>query len=162
MPIIHNKARDNFSIVSNGMPMHLKSSWAKRRNIKYFTPEEALQIHPWNLECWKIKPGGMGVRISGVYFLFRGEEIVYVGMSRSIYPRVKRHMGDKVFDYFTFIPILGNPSRVEDFFIRELRPIYNSGAWCDTNEKVGGIIKKMLLQNGLTRAELVDGKVVLT
>lgn len=62
---------------------------------------------------------------SGIYFLCRGSKIVYVGQSVNVMGRVSSHK-DKDFDsVFRFPVTRSNLSRVEEAFIRVLRPRYN-------------------------------------
>lgn len=67
-------------------------------------------------------------RITGIYFLWRGDELVYVGQSRNLTERVLGHiqMGSKVFDGVSYIehPLKGL-TRFERFLIERLLPKYN-------------------------------------
>ena len=63
---------------------------------------------------------------SGVYFLFKGTRIVYVGQSRHIDSRIRQHFGNKDFDS---IQAMAVPEElldsVEVYWIQRLRPILN-------------------------------------
>jgi hypothetical protein len=63
---------------------------------------------------------------SGVYFLCKGEDVVYVGQAQEIMARVGAHVSFKEFDrvYYTPVP-KSDLSDVETAFIHALRPRYN-------------------------------------
>lgn len=67
-----------------------------------------------------------GLRQSGVYALFDGDELVYIGQSRSVGWRIVQHMGDKQFDAAAFIKL---PSEqllaVEAMLIKAWKPRLN-------------------------------------
>ena len=76
--------------------------------------------------------------ISGVYFLCKGGEVVYVGMSTNLYGRVNSHSRDlqqcvdpmsiavKDFDSALFLPVpRSDLSDVEERMIRILKPRFN-------------------------------------
>lgn len=64
--------------------------------------------------------------VSGVYFLLRGERVVYVGQSSRIFGRVLTHMGTKNFDGFAYIPCeLNQMDVLESLYIHLLRPELN-------------------------------------
>jgi excinuclease UvrABC nuclease subunit len=67
--------------------------------------------------------------VSGVYFLLRGEKIVYVGESNNCDYRIATHIheGVKKFDGFYIFPIRGiyDRKRNEKFLIKKLNPEYN-------------------------------------
>ena len=66
---------------------------------------------------------------TGVYLLYKGEDIVYVGISKNVRQRVKQHMSnDRLdFDKFLFIPC---PKEIAPYLehacISAIRPMYNS------------------------------------
>ena len=77
--------------------------------------------------------------ISGVYFLCKGGEVVYVGMSTNLYGRINTHSRDleqcvdplsitvKDFDSALFLPVPHSElSDVEGRMIRLLKPRYNT------------------------------------
>jgi len=67
-------------------------------------------------------------KVTGVYFLFEGDDIVYIGQSRDIHQRITNHYATKVFDSWNYIKI--KPSELdirEAEYIIEYRPIYNKG-----------------------------------
>ena len=140
MPIIHNKVTENYSVIKQ---------------------EDYFSVDVFSLPRF-IPYQSIGGSRSGVYFLFNKDKIVYVGMSSRIYERVKKHIKDKYFDCYCFISVFGKCSMVEDFYIRKYKPIYNSGSWCDKKLKIGGIVKKYLLENGYTKAEIINGDIILT
>ena len=66
---------------------------------------------------------------SGVYFLYQGDEIVYVGQAMSVYSRVGVHKktGEITFDSFSFISLdIEEADAVESRYILELQPKHNS------------------------------------
>lgn len=63
---------------------------------------------------------------AGVYFLFRGDEIIYVGQSLNVHKRVERHRAALAFDSYTFIPCWENELEiVEAAYIDWLLPPLN-------------------------------------
>ncbi len=95
------------------------------------------------LACQKCNPPK-----SGVYLLVAGDEIVYVGSSSDIEPRIFGHrtdrrsvnvMGRKAFDRALWLAL---PAAVldayEGAFIRSLRPRYNRNAprWCGNDNEI--------------------------
>lgn len=66
--------------------------------------------------------------VSGVYFLYKDNVIVYVGESGCIFGRIKQHMDDKDFDRFTYkiIDTVEMRKVEERKFIRKHRPKYNT------------------------------------
>lgn len=77
---------------------------------------------------------GNPLDLAGVYFLFRGKRIVYVGQSRDIVGRVHAHKRSKArglekdFDGVMYVKISGEHQRLcaERIFIRVLKPEYNN------------------------------------
>ncbi len=96
----------------------------------------------------KVYPKG---RITGVYFLFRGKEIVYVGATINIIPRISEHCNgsrDKVkkeFDSFSYIECSGkNLVELEEYYIEKYSPIYNKKVCtCEYHRRLAKISKKM-------------------
>ena len=64
--------------------------------------------------------------ISGVYFLFNNDRIVYVGQSTNIHARVQNHR-DKAFDSYTYLTVRDYSERnyVESYYIDLFKPEYN-------------------------------------
>jgi len=76
--------------------------------------------------------------IPGVYFLYKGDEIVYIGQSMSIHTRVCQHASQKYsrnnksrdimdWDTYSYIRIDDNTQRliVETEFLQKYNPKYN-------------------------------------
>lgn len=90
--------------------------------------------------------------VTGIYFLFDGDEIVYVGQSVDIMTRVGAHLRDKVFDSFNYIECdLCDLNNLEATYILELKPKYNQALpqndfWLSSN-----ILKRQL---GISKKEL--------
>jgi hypothetical protein len=68
-------------------------------------------------------------KLCGVYFLFSGDEIVYIGQSRNVPARVQHHMGsDKEFDRYSHIVLPADSlNEWESFYIHLFQPRYNKG-----------------------------------
>jgi hypothetical protein len=66
-------------------------------------------------------------KASGVYFLIRDREVVYVGQSRDVLHRVARHRRDgKAFDAFSYIECdLKDMDRLEVLYIKAFVPPEN-------------------------------------
>lgn len=65
--------------------------------------------------------------VTGIYFLFDGDEIVYVGQSVDIMTRIGAHLRDKIFDSFNYIECgLRDLNNLEATYILELKPKYNT------------------------------------
>lgn len=66
--------------------------------------------------------------ICAVYFLFSGDELVYIGQSQDVYARARHHYTrrDKEFDTWAFIEVrLPNLLSAERSLIQRYRPKYN-------------------------------------
>jgi hypothetical protein len=63
----------------------------------------------------------------GVYFLFDGDEIVYVGQSTDVHSRVASHrLSWKQFDSYTYIPCrIDQLTELEGYYIKILQPQLN-------------------------------------
>jgi len=72
----------------------------------------------------------------GVYFLKKGDEIVYVGQSIAVFSRVQQHKSRKDFDSVTVLPCAPDQlNNLEGFFIRLLKPKLNGH---DERAKING------------------------
>lgn len=71
-----------------------------------------------------------------IYFLLDGEQIVYVGQTRSsVRSRIRQHKKDKVFDRVSIIPLEERNHRpsvieVESAYIAKFSPKYNKSLSC--------------------------------
>jgi len=68
--------------------------------------------------------------ISGVYFLFSGEELMYIGQSKNVHARVASHIGRADFSFDRYSYIHTPPSALdewESFYIHALQPPKNKG-----------------------------------
>lgn len=75
----------------------------------------------------------MQVLTEGVYFLFDGDELVYIGTTDNLYRRIGEHVaqGKKMFDRFEFYPTTDR-MRLEGFLIETLGPTrYNVSGGAD-------------------------------
>lgn len=75
-----------------------------------------------------------------IYFLLRGDKIVYVGKSVDLVRRVATHQADKVFDRVFYLPFWDNIENCklieyENAFIRMLRPKLNGMPMCTRSDE---------------------------
>jgi hypothetical protein len=64
-------------------------------------------------------------KVSGVYFLLDGDEVVYVGQAVNVYSRICQHAGKK-FDRYAYVPCpVEILDRLESLYIHCLRPRLN-------------------------------------
>lgn len=66
--------------------------------------------------------------LAGLYFLFDGEELVYVGQSNNAYRRISEHRKyGRVFQRFAFlaVPDPAERDRLEAAYIQKFSPKYN-------------------------------------
>ena len=77
------------------------------------------------LDIWRCKM--LKVVHSGVYFLYDGEELVYIGQSDNIYRRIGQHIyeAEKKFDSFCFYPAGEERIILESYLINKFHPKYN-------------------------------------
>lgn len=94
------------------------------------------------------KESKKNIRKRGVYFLIKGDDIVYVGKSIDIHDRIKTHIKDKdkPFDYYSYI-VLNNYEEkelyiLESKYILKYRPLYNKKYPKVNKEKTTSINKK--------------------
>jgi len=77
-------------------------------------------------------------KVSAIYFLFKGNEIVYIGQTNNLFSRIKSHKKGKRskcqpikrFDTFGYITIsyrfgCDNINNAEAYYIRKHKPLYN-------------------------------------
>ena len=80
----------------------------------------------------------MDVVTEGVYFLYDGDELVFIGTSNNLFWRIGEHVkeGAKKFDRFELYPTKDR-LRLEGFLIRMFHPKYNvsDGAYWDKRKK---------------------------
>jgi len=67
------------------------------------------------------------VPVIGVYLLFSGDELMYVGQSESILVRISHHIKDKQFDNYSFIKCetRGEAVSLERKLIKQFKPTIN-------------------------------------
>jgi hypothetical protein len=98
---------------------------AFRRDVD-FARAELVELVKRHLEASVIDITKDSMLSCGVYFLRRGQEIVYVGQSVAVHSRVSQHRKDKHFDNVLFLPCEREElNNLEGFFIRLLRPQLN-------------------------------------
>ena len=62
----------------------------------------------------------------GIYFLFKDDELVYIGQSTCVYQRIETHRGDKDFDRACYFPCPeGELTDIETVLIQGFAPRYN-------------------------------------
>ena len=62
----------------------------------------------------------------GIYFLYKGNEVVYVGQSVNIENRIQEHRGSKDFDSYNYVLCdRGELNEKEAYYILKHRPSYN-------------------------------------
>lgn len=50
----------------------------------------------------------------GVYFLFNGGELMYIGKSVSVFSRISQHIGEFDYDEVWFMPVRGNATTLKE------------------------------------------------
>lgn len=63
---------------------------------------------------------------SGIYFLIKGDAVVYVGQSKNVHRRISDHLANKAFDRINVIECpTEDLTKLEMEYIRKLKPILN-------------------------------------
>jgi excinuclease UvrABC nuclease subunit len=62
---------------------------------------------------------------SGLYFLFKNSNLVYIGASHNIFTRVQSHDYSKEWDYAELYLTNENPFLIEYDYIKKYQPKYN-------------------------------------
>jgi hypothetical protein len=97
------------------------TEWMERRRAEIFLSTEELRSRK---AAWPaIEP-----QESGIYFLWRGDELLYIGLSGNIIHRLEEHKrGGMPFDAFSYVlvPDLIMPT-VERRYIKSLAPPLNT------------------------------------
>ena len=96
----------------------------------------------------------------GVYFLYKGDEIVYVGQSICVWRRINTHIqeGFKDFDSYSVLPCDEDKlQETEMFYIFALQPKYNKmiEGFCNRNtfiKKIKGMFNAPLKRRDINRA----------
>ena len=79
-----------------------------------------------------------------LYFLYDGEELVYIGQSREVLGRIATHirLGEKVFDSFAIVHVPdAELLDIERENIREYRPKYNSLSNLDNDQQLRYVLR---------------------
>lgn len=64
--------------------------------------------------------------LSGVYFLWLNDEMVYIGQSQNGTSRILEHKKDKSYNYYTWMPVsVYYLTAVEGMYINKYKPLYN-------------------------------------
>ena len=93
---------------------------------------------------------GMGYNVSGIYRLYKNDEIVYIGKSVDIKVRMITHRKEKDVDYFDFT-ILNNESDkniYELYYIDKYKPLYNKD--CMENDTSTIELKDLTFSNKIS------------
>ena len=65
----------------------------------------------------------------GIYFLYKEDELVYIGMTTNFSSRLNSHIADdtKEFDSYRFLDVNDNVNlnNIEEKYIRKYKPLYN-------------------------------------
>lgn len=101
----------------------IPDDWYQKRLPELFLPIEKLREIR---QSWE----GKGPAEEGVYFLWLGEDLQYVGKSVNIDDRLFQHWQSKAFDHFCFVSV---PrlylAELETKYIRALKPPLNQRHW---------------------------------
>jgi hypothetical protein len=101
--------------------------------------------------------------VSGIYFLIRGDAIVYVGQSVDIISRLAAHNADpsKDFNRFAYVPCQRQDlNAVEEFFIKLFQPEHNRRGIA-VNTAVPAVLKKSIQNRVAAAAANVPASLVL-
>lgn len=107
------------NMVRAGLPDPRKlSTWLGR------IPDDAKTVA--DLKCELLAASHPRSILSGVYFLFAGGELVYVGQSVNVFVRLAAHMREKDFDRWSYV-LCGRDEldTLETRFIKAFRPPLN-------------------------------------
>lgn len=89
--------------------------------------------------------------LRGIYFLYNGTTLVYIGQAINLHQRINEHIRTKTkeFDSYRFIEINGNIDldRLEEEFIKKYRPIHNVRFNSNRKQSKRKIDKKEIFQN---------------
>lgn len=99
----------------NWQPLHQTLANISGRRVQYGVPVDGYRTN-------------MGPNGSGVYFLFNGDRLQYVGKATSISHRLWRHFVEKniAWDCVSWIEVISDAAEeVEHFYIYELKPPCN-------------------------------------
>lgn len=89
--------------------------------------------------------------IRGIYFLFKDNELVYIGQSEDIYKRVPSHLFSKDFNNWNYIEYVNDDlNTLEAEFILKYRPKHNKSIPMNNTWLSQGICKDKL---GIGRVE---------
>jgi len=85
-----------------------------------------------------------------IYFLIKGQEVVYIGKStRSYFARIGAHIANPMMDFDSFYVAECPMTRLDDaenFYISKFKPIYNArGKSADTNQEITDNISEVEL-----------------
>lgn len=133
---IQDWVRDNLVQASRGMPMPTTAKvWI---GTGVTAPSTPLCLRGLDgLQSSMLPP-----RVSGVYFLCQGDDVLYIGQSVDIHARVLEHRATKQFDRMFFWPTPASElDRVEGALIRILKPVLNGNPGpatdAETMESIG-------------------------
>ncbi len=96
--------------------------------------------------------------VVGLYALFQGDVLVYIGQSLNVHKRVLTHMleGKKDFDSYRVIPTLASElSESEVAYIVEFKPLYNANIPPNNRYKSINFVKKNYEIHGLKLKKLI-------
>lgn len=102
----------------------------------------------------------MKVITDGVYFLYDGDELVYIGESDNVFRRIGQHIAQNTKSFTRFeVYATKDRKRLEGFLIRALKPKYNVsyGAQPDGNCIFDDIFPSLTIQETIRKYEEYKG-----
>lgn len=95
---------------------------------------------------------------SGVYFLFEGDEVVYVGQGANPMARINTHLIDKKFDSYYVVPCdEENLNQTEAEYITKYLPKYNkSMPQSPSSRGVGRLLPEQRDQNIIIKGSILS------
>ena len=140
------------------------TEWAEGRSmpvqliIHQLVPDKAALDLPHKIRGLAGHVANANFGFSGIYFLCRGDAVVYVGQSGNPGARIEQHTSDKEFDVAYVLPIPPPAlNEVERAFIRIIQPKYNNAAVAPAKPTDNKLIQKAI--NGVCADDVItDGE----
>lgn len=100
----------------------------------------------------------MDIIEEGVYFLYDGDELVYIGESDNVFRRIGQHIyqKSKKFNRFEIYPT-SDRKRLESFLIDQLHPKYNIAHGKNYARKTDDLFPSLSIQECITKYEEYRG-----
>lgn len=116
-----------------------------------------------NLIKYKVSDLSDNLPLLGVYFLFKDDELIYIGRSTRLFKRIKSHISQKDFNYFSFVKCdtFYNADYMERTLINKYKPKLNNVLKKEPRKDTimtldGDLIRKLRLEKGLSQERLSD------